>query len=491
MHAAPARLLLLLAAIAVATLNAGCKSRGGELEAIGSPERVHQDALKDLRNNNYASAIQRLEALEARYPFSPPAKQGQLDLLYAYYKNHETESAIDQADQFIRENPTHPRVDYAYYIRGLVYFEAGANWLERTFRADMAKRPPQEGRSSLQSFQVLVQQYPKSPYAADARQRMIYLRNRLADYELEVAKYYLKRGAYVGAINRSRGLIQEYDGAPAVPGALKVMAQSYRKLGMDDLAQVAEAVRTENKNLPDLANPAAAGMAASAAVASAGGAAPAPGMTTSATSAATLTGSEFRRGRWEARAGAAMSNSADVDFEGGTTADIDGGVGFMLGVAYHYTDHLQFGSTFTYDQKDYDAEIVRTDDDGEPIDTAAASGSLDAMTLMFDVAYNILTGPLTPFVAGSVGWTWVDTNIIDAPPDIGCWWDPWYGYICVSSQNTKSIDGFAYELGVGVRYDFSDVFALDGGYKMRWIDFENATGTPSFDGFQVNLGWKF
>jgi outer membrane protein assembly factor BamD len=174
----------------------------GEKVIEGSPEQLYRDAIKDIKNNNYAAAIQRYEMLEARYPFSEQAKQGQLDLIYAYYKNRSADAAIDQADQFIRENPTHPRVDYAYYVRGLVYFESGANWLERKFKADIAKRPPHEASKSFQSFQVLVQQYPKSPYSADARQRMIFLRNRLADYEIAVARFYLKRGAYVGAANK-------------------------------------------------------------------------------------------------------------------------------------------------------------------------------------------------------------------------------------------------------------------------------------------------
>jgi len=231
----------------------GCKSRGDEFEMKGTPEKIHSEAQRDLKNGNYPTAVQKLELLEARFPFSEPAKQGQIDLMYAYYRNHEPESAIDQADQFIRENPTHPRIDYAYYVRGLALFEGGASWVERVFRADMSKRPPQEARQSFQSFQTLVQQYPKSPYAADARQRMIYLRNRLADYELQVARYYMKRGAYVGAINRSRGLIETYDGAPAVVDALKIMASAYRKLDMPDLAQVADQVRKDNA-LPDEAS---------------------------------------------------------------------------------------------------------------------------------------------------------------------------------------------------------------------------------------------
>jgi outer membrane protein assembly factor BamD len=236
----------------------GCKTFGwGDDDEVaaarGGPEELHAAARRDLEARDFGGAVQRLELLEARFPFSESAKQGQIDLIYAYYKNREGESAIDQADEFIRENPTHPRVDYAYYIKGLVYFDAGANLLERAFNAELSKRPPQETRKSLQSFQILLQQYPNSPYAADARQRMIYLRNRLADYELEVARYYMKRGAYVGAANRARGLIESYDGAPAVLDALDIVTEAYLKLGLDDLAQVAETIRRDNTGPDDLA----------------------------------------------------------------------------------------------------------------------------------------------------------------------------------------------------------------------------------------------
>lgn len=255
------RVLVVSALTVVFGATAGCglfgRGKGDEQElAKDSPEQIYLDAQKDLRNTNYPTAISRFEMLEARYPFSDQAKQGQLDLMYAYYKARQAESAIDQAEQFVRENPTHPRVDYAHYIRGLVYFESGANWLERVFRADIAKRPPHEARKSFQAFQTLIQQYPKSPYAADARQRMIYLRNRLADYEVAVARYYIKRGAYVGAANRARGVIEGYDGAPAVADALDIMAQAYERLGVDDLAKVAENVRQANTLPDEVAGPA-------------------------------------------------------------------------------------------------------------------------------------------------------------------------------------------------------------------------------------------
>jgi len=127
----------------------------------------------------------------------------------------------------------------------------------------------------------------------------------------------------------------------------------------------------------------------------------------------------------------------------------------------------------------------------QPGESFTAKGSLDTMSLMVDVAYNFLTGPLTPFVAGSVGWSWVDTNIANAPPSVGCWWHPWYGYICTSWQDTRTVDSLAYELGVGMRYDLNDTLAFDGAYKMRWADFDNAVSTPSFDSLQLNLIWKF
>jgi outer membrane protein assembly factor BamD len=245
------RLLFVLGSLGMAI--AGCSSlkfwdrdKQKETQVKGSPEQIYAEARENLRSGSYQNAIQKYEFLEARYPFSDQSKQGQLDLLYGYYKNHSLESAIDQADQFIRENPTHPRVDYAWYIKGLVYFESGANWLERLFRADINKRPPGEARKSLQAFQTLLQQYPSSPYGPDARQRMIYLRNRLADYELSVARYYTDRGAYVGAATRARGIIEEYDGAPAAGEALGIMTEAYTKLGLDDLARRTGEVRKTN-----------------------------------------------------------------------------------------------------------------------------------------------------------------------------------------------------------------------------------------------------
>lgn len=237
------RILILTMAVLCSAL-AGCGNR--TQEQLGDADVLYERAKRAADNGNYRDATGYYEALEARFPFTNAARQGQLDLMYAYYKNGESEAAIDQADQFIRENPAHPRVDYAYYIKGLVHFERNPNFLERWFRADLSQRPPSDARSSFQAFQTLVQRYPASEYAQDARQRMVFLRNRLASYEVYVAEYYLARGAYVGALNRARYAVENYDGAPQIRRALEVMTDAYEQLGMEQLATDTEKVLREN-----------------------------------------------------------------------------------------------------------------------------------------------------------------------------------------------------------------------------------------------------
>jgi outer membrane protein assembly factor BamD len=198
---------------------------------------MYQRAHDLLMGGDYRGAVRYYESLDARYPFSQEARQGRLDIIYAYYRAREQESAIDAADQFVRENPSHPRVDYAMYLRGLIYFERSPNFLERWFNTDLNERPPQDVRRAFDAFDQLIKQYPNSVYAHDARQRMIFLRNRLADYEVYVADLYLERQAYVAAIDRARFCIENYDGAPAVQEALEIMIRAYRGMGLDDLAE--------------------------------------------------------------------------------------------------------------------------------------------------------------------------------------------------------------------------------------------------------------
>ena len=241
---AAARCALLLVAGA-ATL-AACSTPTQRVEQMQNPDFIYQRAQSLMGNGSYDAAIKVFESLTARFPFSDAARQSRLDLIYAYYKKREKESAVDEADTFIRENPTHPRIDYAYYLKGLVYFERDRNFLERWFSVDIAKRPPQDARKSFDAFARVVTQFPNSEYAADARQRMVYLRNRLAEYELHVARYYQRRGAWVAALDRAKYLLENYDGAPATREALEITVAGYDALGMRDLAADARKVLVLN-----------------------------------------------------------------------------------------------------------------------------------------------------------------------------------------------------------------------------------------------------
>jgi outer membrane protein assembly factor BamD len=237
---------VLVTALLIALLGAGCRSHRAEDDAKSGPEVIYQRAQKSIKNGDFGGAVKQLEGLQSRFPFSESARQAQLDLIYVYYKSHQVDPAIDAADTFIRENPTNLRVDYAYYMKGLVYFERQANVMERLFNTDLSARPPVNARKSFEAFAALIQKYPHSQYLADARQRMIFLRNRLADFELHVALYYMRRGAYVGAINRVKYCIENFDGAPAVKPSLQVLIEAYRQLSMMDLAANAERVYADN-----------------------------------------------------------------------------------------------------------------------------------------------------------------------------------------------------------------------------------------------------
>lgn len=207
---------------------------------------AYDTAQQSLNNGNYRKAIGIFEGLQARFPFSDLSTQIQLELMYAYYKNGRVEQAVDASDTFVRENPTHPRVDYALYIKGLVYFDQNVGVLERLFRKSTENRPPAEADQSFSAFSRLVSRYPASPYAADAQQRMIFLKNRLAEYENSVARFYIKQEAYVAALSRAKGALQEYHGSDSSEDSLNIMIEAYEGLGMHDLAADTRRVLQEN-----------------------------------------------------------------------------------------------------------------------------------------------------------------------------------------------------------------------------------------------------
>lgn len=236
----------LLLVACVATGLAACAGNEEQQSEVENITEAYTMAQQSIARKNYRRGIQIFEAIQARYPFSDLARQIQLELMYAYYKSGAMEQAIDAADTFMRENPIHPRVDYALYIKGLSYYERDAGILERWFNKDVSQRPPKDVELAYSSLRRLVERFPASQYAPDAEQRMVAIKNRLAAYENHVADYYLRRGAYVAAINRAKSALEQYNGANGNQRSLEIMAEAYEKLGMADLAADARRVLAAN-----------------------------------------------------------------------------------------------------------------------------------------------------------------------------------------------------------------------------------------------------
>ncbi|MCP5090332.1 MAG: outer membrane protein assembly factor BamD [Gammaproteobacteria bacterium] len=236
----------LLVIILFGTLLVACAGNDEQRTEVQNITEAYEKAQEFVARGNYRRGIQIFEAIQARYPFSDLSRQIQLELMYAYYKGGQSEQAVDAAETFIRENPIHPRVDYALYIQGLSYFEDDPGLLERWFRKDTSNRPPKEIELAYSSLRRLVERFPSSEYAPDAEQRMLYIKNRLADYENHVADYYLRRGAYVAALNRARAALEQFNGATGNARSLEIMAAAYDNLGMADLAVDTRRVLAEN-----------------------------------------------------------------------------------------------------------------------------------------------------------------------------------------------------------------------------------------------------
>jgi outer membrane protein assembly factor BamD len=214
-----------------------------------SADKLYAEAKDALDGGQYDLAIKRYEILEARFPYGRYSQQGQLEIAYAYYKQADQTSAVAAAERFIKLHPNHPNVDYAYYLKGLAYFNEDLGLLGRISRQDRTERDPKSARESFDAFKDLAQRYPESKYTPDALARMKYLINALASHEVHVARWYVRRGAYVAAANRAQYALRNYPEAPAQEEALLIMIRSYDALGMTDLRNDAE--RIVRKNFPN------------------------------------------------------------------------------------------------------------------------------------------------------------------------------------------------------------------------------------------------
>lgn len=197
-----------------------------------TPQQIFHYGKTALQDRNYSEAIKRFEALDVQYPFGRETETAQMYLIYAYYMKEDYALAVAEADRFIRLHPTNPHIDYAYYMRGVADYYQNLGFLERLFAVDLATRDLTQIKKSYHDFDVVYTRFPSSPYAAPAHQYMVYLRNVLANHELQVARFYYERKAYVAAANRASELVAHYQGAPSVVDALVLMIKSYHKLNM-------------------------------------------------------------------------------------------------------------------------------------------------------------------------------------------------------------------------------------------------------------------
>jgi outer membrane protein assembly factor BamD len=214
-----------------------------------SAERIYGLAHSAMAEGNYTRAVKLFETLESRYPYGRYAQQAIMESAYASYRAGETATAIANADRFIRTYPNHPNVDYMYYLKGLVYFREDQGILGYIYELDLSEREPKSMRESYAAFRELVTKFPDSRYAADAADRMRYLTNSLALYEVKVARYYFNRGAYIAAVNRAQTALTTYPRTPANEDALDVLARSYDKLELPQLRD--DAQRVLKQTFPD------------------------------------------------------------------------------------------------------------------------------------------------------------------------------------------------------------------------------------------------
>ncbi len=231
-----------LVLIAAATGLAGCSTAVVDKTLSMSPNAIYSEAKDSMGNGQYDKAIPLLEKLEARAAGTPLAQQAQLDKAYAHYKTQEPAQAISTLDRFMKLHPASPALDYALYLKGIINFNDDLGLFSAISRQDLSERDQKASKEAFESFKELVTRFPDSRYAVDAAERMNYIVSSLAQYEVHVARYYYKRGAYLAAVNRAQSALADYRDVPALEEAVFLIYKSYDALGMTQLRDDAKRV---------------------------------------------------------------------------------------------------------------------------------------------------------------------------------------------------------------------------------------------------------
>lgn len=241
----------LLVLLSVASLY-GCSTQPDSDEILlqnRSESALYEQAQQSMSQGNFNVASNVLSTLDSRFPFGPHSHQVQLDLIYSYYKIGKTDESLATIDRFVRLNPNHSDVDYALYMRGLTNLDADKNLFQELVGIDRSDRDPTRSRDAFSDFRRLINKFPDSKYAADAKKRMLYIKNRLARYEIEIARFYMRREAYVAAANRGRYVLEYYPDSSQIQQALEIMVECYDQLELMDLKN--NALKTLRLNYPD------------------------------------------------------------------------------------------------------------------------------------------------------------------------------------------------------------------------------------------------
>ena len=239
------RIVKLISGLLLVVLVAACSGKKEvitEAQRMTNASKLYQKAKYSMLSGNFRTAVQYLERMDSLYPFGAYSHEAQLNLVYSYYRLNDLASGIAAADRFIRQNPRHQDLDYAYYMKGLINFSSETGFGKSMFSAPLSERDASTARQSFEDFAELIRLFPNSKYAKDAQQRMVYLRNRLAEYELHVANYYMKREAYQAAAARARYVVDHYPKTPSIPYALRMMVVAYELLELPELSENARKV---------------------------------------------------------------------------------------------------------------------------------------------------------------------------------------------------------------------------------------------------------
>jgi outer membrane protein assembly factor BamD len=240
--------LQFLGIVCLVTL-AGCASTDEDITAGWSQSRLLNEAKSSFKDEDYPNCVKYYEKLESRYPFGPMAEQAQLNIAFCNWKRGDIELAQIAINRFIQLHPGHPDIDYAYYLKGLITFNDNLGFFATFSGQDLSERDPKASKDAFEAFKILVNRFPNSKYAPDATDRMRYIVNSLAESDVNAARYYFRRGAYLATINRAQNAIKDYDRAPAIEEALYLMVKSYDALGMKDLS--ASSMRVFKETFPD------------------------------------------------------------------------------------------------------------------------------------------------------------------------------------------------------------------------------------------------